>query len=117
MPHSLSPEAEASPSGDVQMESVTVDRESQRTEGDIPMAEASPPAVEDLDNDVKLDIKLDIKPEIKLDELFADVDSDEEFPSSAVVKDEPSSPSEPFSPLECVPFQVVKQAVSAVTNR
>lgn len=111
MPHSLSPEADAPPSADVQMDSVTVNGDSQPADGDIPMAEPSPPAVEDVDNDVRLDIKLDIKPEIKLDELFADVDSDEEFPSSADVKDEPSSPSEPLPSLGCVLSHALKQVL------
>ncbi len=41
------------------------------------------------------------KGDVKLDELFADVDSDEEFPSSAPVKAEPrsSSPAGPASPM------------------
>jgi DNA primase small subunit len=41
------------------------------------------------------------KGDVKLDELFADVDSDDEFPSSAPVKPEPrsSSPAGPASPM------------------
>ena len=41
-----------------------------------------------------------VKKEVKLEDLFADVDSDEEFPSSAPVKDAPSSsPQRAASPM------------------
>jgi len=46
-------------------------------------------------------VKLEIKPELKLEDLFADMDSDDEFPSSTVlqnVKGE-SSPEAPSSPV------------------
>jgi DNA primase small subunit len=47
-----------------------------------------------------LDIKLDIKGEVKLEDLFADIESDDEFPSSIGqnVKVE-SSPEVPSSPV------------------
>ncbi len=38
------------------------------------------------------------KSDVKLDELFANDDSDDEFPSSAPVKAAPSSPQGPASP-------------------
>lgn len=48
--------------------------------GETPAADAVPP-----------------KKEVKLEDLFADVDSDEEFPSSAPVKHEDPSSSSPTS--------------------
>lgn len=39
------------------------------------------------------------KEDVKLEQLFDDVDSDEEFPSSAPVKAAPSSPQAPASPM------------------
>ena len=39
------------------------------------------------------------KEDVKLEQLFDDVDSDEEFPSSAPVKVAPSSPQAPASPM------------------
>lgn len=42
------------------------------------------------------------KEDVKLDQLFADVDSDEEFPSSAPVKEARSSPQPPASPVYVV---------------
>lgn len=46
-------------------------------------------------------IKDEVKSEFKLEDLFADIDSDEEFPSSAVqdIKVAPSSPEEPVLSL------------------
>lgn len=42
----------------------------------------------------------DIKQDVKLEDLFADVESDEEFPSSNVQDDKiPSSPEVPTSPM------------------
>lgn len=49
---------------------------------------------------VQSEVKLEVKPEVKLEELFADVESDEEFPSSTN-KDikASSSPEAPSSPV------------------
>ncbi|TVY46874.1 DNA primase small subunit [Lachnellula occidentalis] len=45
-------------------------------------------------------VKEESKPEVKLEDLFADVESDEEFPSSAAPNVKPSSPLEaPSSPV------------------
>jgi len=46
-------------------------------------------------------IKDEVKSEFKLESLFADIDSDDEFPSSAVedTKVAPSSPEEPIPTL------------------
>jgi DNA primase small subunit len=56
-----------------------------------------------------LDIKLEMKPELKLEDLFADVESDDEFGSSAAmpnVKGE-SSPEAPASPMFVLPSPYV----------
>lgn len=60
-------------------------------DGDVPMEEAGQSPVANGEHSPKKDVKLD--------ELFADVDSDDEFPSSRP-QDEPSSssPSAPSSP-------------------
>ena len=45
-------------------------------------------------------VKEESKSEVKLEDLFADVESDEEFPSSAALNVKPSSPPEaPSSPV------------------
>jgi DNA primase small subunit len=44
-------------------------------------------------------IKTEVKAEVKLEDLFADVESDEEFPSSNIDAKVSSSPEAPASPL------------------
>ncbi|CAJ2509242.1 Uu.00g142680.m01.CDS01 [Anthostomella pinea] len=91
MPHSVS----NSPPND--MEQIMGDAspqngDSQTTDNDIPMAEAeeTPTAT---DGDEKKDVKLE--------DLFADVDSDDEFPSSKPAETKPSSsPEAPSSPMD-----------------
>ncbi len=47
-----------------------------------------------------LEVKDEIKSEVKLEDLFADIESDEEFPSSTgQVTKLPSSPEAPPSPM------------------
>lgn len=79
MPHSVSPEPEPPIQSEIQMEEPSVENgNSQHTEGedDIPMAdvgtESGPPPTEPSES----------KKEVKLEDLFADIDEDEEFPSS-----------------------------------
>ncbi|RYO88305.1 hypothetical protein DL762_003802 [Monosporascus cannonballus] len=97
MPHSVTPHSESPPNSAEQTmaEARTTNAQngdSQNTdeERDITMAEpdALPAAAEPED-----------KQEVKLEDLFADVDSDEEFPSSRVEDNKlPSSPVAPSSP-------------------
>ena len=113
MPHSVSPEDPASPGQDVVVEEPKTDDvetlESENTavadsigpigksqasdDQDMTMADAG--AVEE-----KIAIKVETTAEVKLEDLFADMDSDEEFPSSTgqVVKIS-SSPEAPASPV------------------
>lgn len=63
---------------------------------DVTMGEA------DADADVEAEAKTncDEKKDVKLEDLFADADSDEEFPSSRPAQVKPSSsPAAPSSPL------------------
>ncbi len=97
MPHSESPEPKSPQNADVHLEDVPLgdpalpNGDSQVSDGDV--------AMEDAGDAAALPVKKEVK-EVKLDELFVDVDSDEEFPSSRP-KDEPtsSSPEAPSSPL------------------
>ncbi|KAH9906060.1 prim-pol domain-containing protein [Xylariomycetidae sp. FL2044] len=95
MPHSVTARSEGSPSGaeeTTMAETQTLNGDSQATDNDITMAEpqALPTAS---DNEEKKDVKLE--------DLFADVDSDDEFPSSKPVEDKmSSSPLAPSSPVD-----------------
>lgn len=84
MPHSVSPEANSPPNttgitDNAMVDSTVPEDVTQVTDGDVAMeeAEAPAPAAEE-------------KSEVKLDDLFADADSDDEFPSSRL-QDAPSS--------------------------
>jgi DNA primase small subunit len=113
MPHSVSPEDPVSPDQNATIEEPKTENvETQESEGtavadsvgligesqasddqDITMADAG--AVEE-----KTPIKVEATAEVKLEDLFADMDSDEEFPSSTGqdVKIS-SSPEAPASPV------------------
>ncbi|TDZ53322.1 DNA primase small subunit [Colletotrichum trifolii] len=87
MPHSISSEAKSPSTAAIPQEAMADSPvppdASQATDGDVAMAEADAPAVAAPEEEKK---------EVKLDDLFADVDSDEEFPSSRP-HDTPSSRS------------------------
>lgn len=95
MPHSVSPEADSS---NAAAEETMVDAPApvndgvgQGTDDDITMAETNviPAAANGED-----------KKDVKLEDLFADVESDDEFPSSRPLKDEfSSSPAAAASPM------------------
>lgn len=94
MPHSISPnpikdeqmDADAGIPGDAAPAKTPTDDDVDMN--DEPQAEAPPAGQAE-----------EVKKEVKLDELFADEDSDEEFPSSAPVKREgASSPARAASP-------------------
>ncbi|KAI0475441.1 prim-pol domain-containing protein [Xylariaceae sp. FL0804] len=98
MPHSVSPESKSPPnpaSEDAMADAPPAqDDESQNSEPDVPMAEAdseanaaAPPAPIS-----------DDKKDVKLEDLFADVGSDDEFPSSRPGEEKPSSPPVAPSP-------------------
>jgi len=110
MPHSITPEEDASHDQDmaIDIEATNVESEfSQATlaaedevqdgevsDQDITMAD---PVMERESKEQKL-VKTEEKSEVKLEELFADVESDEEFPSSAPdpkVEDSPEAPASP----------------------
>ncbi|KAI1102155.1 prim-pol domain-containing protein [Jackrogersella minutella] len=94
MPHSVSPDADSQ--NNVTEETMTdapvQNGEDQATDGDIAMAET---------NAVPVATKVEDTKDVKLEELFADVDSDEEFPSSRPGVDKfSSSPAAAASPFE-----------------
>ncbi|KAI1080995.1 prim-pol domain-containing protein [Whalleya microplaca] len=94
MPHSVSPEGN-SPSNapeETMADAPAPNGDSQPADDDITMAEtdALPAAA-----------KEEEKKEVKLEDLFADVDSDDEFPSSRPGEDKfTSSPQAPASPID-----------------
>ena len=113
MPHSVSPKDPASPDEDaIVPEPKTENVDTQESEGtavadsigpieenhasddqDMMMADAG--AVEE-----KMPVKIEATAEVKLEDLFADMDSDEEFPSSTGQDVKTSnSPEAPASPL------------------
>jgi DNA primase small subunit len=113
MPHSVSPEDLASPDQNVVIEEPQTENvETQESKGtafadsigpigesqtsddqDMTMADAG--AVED-----KTPVKVETTAEVKLEDLFADMDSDEEFPSSTGQDMKiSSSPEAPASPV------------------
>lgn len=106
MPHSLSPSS-SNAAGVVKDEPVdggagisdsvaTAETAATTADGDVDMNEAEAEAEAEAPSAGQTEEK---KKEVKLDELFADVDSDDEFPSSAPVKREGvSSPVRPSSP-------------------
>lgn len=110
MPHSIPDDNMSSPRGVVKDEPM----EDTAIPSEITDANKDNSHV-DVDTDVDIDIDIDmeggstqeeapaaVKKEVKLDELFADVESDDEFPSSAPVAKDPvsSSPSAaPASPM------------------
>jgi DNA primase small subunit len=106
MPHSISPESSAP-----QSEKHTMDDIEQNDDNAAQVnADANPAEqAEDDDNDVAMAesemeakpvAEIPIKPEVKLEDLFADFESDDEFPESSS-KDikVTSSPQEPTSPV------------------
>ncbi|KAI0845035.1 prim-pol domain-containing protein [Daldinia vernicosa] len=94
MPHSISPETDnQNPTVEETMaDAPTRADESQDNDDDITMAEA---------NALPVPVKEEDKKDVKLDELFADVDSDDEFPSSRPAENKfSSSPEAPTSPID-----------------
>ncbi len=99
MPHSISPAANSPSASSADMEdaapvgdtNLALDSDAAMEESSIPQAEPAEPA-EPKDQGSKK--------EVKLDELFADVDSDDEFPSARGQDDAASSsPEAPSSPV------------------
>ncbi|KAI2635748.1 prim-pol domain-containing protein [Hypomontagnella submonticulosa] len=93
MPHSVSPEADGQDIVEETMPDVPAQNgDSQATGDDIAMADAKA---------LPTDTNEEVKKEVKLDELFADVDSDDEFPSSRPGEAKfSSSPGAPASPMD-----------------
>lgn len=93
MPHSVSPEANspntATVPDETMADSPVPNGTSQATEDDVAMAEADAPATAPPEE----------KKEVKLEELFADADSDDEFPSSRPQDTPTSSSPEIATPL------------------
>ncbi|KAH7382814.1 hypothetical protein BKA64DRAFT_606736 [Cadophora sp. MPI-SDFR-AT-0126] len=120
MPHSISPEepsnTDASPSVEVDAgkeETHTTDstmtqettengnsQDSEAADQDMAMADLS-----GTEKGLEAPVKLEMKPEVKLEDLFADMDSDEEFPSSTGqnLKITSSPPEAPPSPVHIGP--------------
>lgn len=97
MPHSVSPEPTPDSAHTEAMETGEIvagqDPSQDSEDRDMTMVEA--------DADIEGDEQVAVKSEVKLEELFADVESDEEFPSSTVHDNTKvsSSPEAPASPL------------------
>tara|TARA_R110002060_G_scaffold15581_13_gene21762 strand:+ start:1221 stop:1556 length:336 start_codon:yes stop_codon:yes gene_type:complete len=111
MPHSVSPEepsnADASPSAVAEIS--TIDAMTQETSTENGNSQDSEAADHDMtmadvagtDTIPGALVKPEIKSEVKLEDLFADMDSDEEFPSSTgqKLKITSSPPEAPPSPV------------------
>ncbi|OTB01973.1 hypothetical protein M426DRAFT_323058 [Hypoxylon sp. CI-4A] len=88
MPHSVSPEANTNNTVEETMaDTPTQNDDSQTADNDITMAET---------NALPIDSKEEDKKDVKLEDLFDDVDSDDEFPSSRPVDKFSSSPAAPL---------------------
>jgi DNA primase small subunit len=115
MPHSVSPEdpsapdqdamiAEAETGGETQTTDQTMVDDAETRNGDSQIHNAADQDMEMEDAGVEGEevpqIKSEAKHEVKLEDLFADMESDEEFPSSTgqIVKAE-GSPEAPSSPM------------------
>jgi len=113
MPHSISPEESASPDADAIIgEPKPENIELQESDGTVAADSMGPieqsQASDDQDMTMsdagaveeKMPIKVEATAEVKLEDLFADMDSDEEFPSSTGQDVKTSnSPEAPASPL------------------
>lgn len=117
MPHSVSPENASNPDPNIPAEADTDKGETQTTESTLTQETAAENGntqeSESADQDMtmadvagaettpKAPVKPEIAPEIKLEDLFADMDSDEEFPSSTGqnLKITSSPPEAPLSPM------------------
>lgn len=117
MPHSVLPEDASTPDQDTFIaDAETNPGESQTTEGiltaDTAAVNEDSQASDAMDQDMtmvdagvegeeipQVAVKAEEKPEVKLEDLFADMESDEEFPSSdiknAKVSTSPEAPSSP----------------------
>jgi len=113
MPHSVSPEDPASPDQGAAIEETRIDDvETQESEGTAVADSVGPLGESQVSDDQDMTmadagaveetrpVKVETATEVKLEDLFADMDSDEEFPSSTVqdVKIS-SSPDAPASPV------------------
>jgi DNA primase small subunit len=111
MPHSITPEEDISYDQDMAIDIEATNVESEFTQAmltvedevqdggvsdqDITMAD---PVAERESKEQKL-VKVEERSEVKLEDLFADVESDEEFPSSAPGPKLEDSPETPASPV------------------
>ena len=111
MPHSVSPDQGAiddsetnTQNADTQMTDRAMAADAARQNGESQPLEASDQDMTMADvgvqgADVPEFVKAEFKPEVKLEDLFADADSDDEFPSSAgqdiKVSSSPEAPSSP----------------------
>lgn len=78
MPHSIKPEPEVPITGEVDMEEVPISNG--ESQDDVDMTDAVPePAAATAGNNTTQETKS----EVKLDDLFAHVESDDEFPTSS----------------------------------
>ncbi|KAI0114236.1 prim-pol domain-containing protein [Hypoxylon sp. NC0597] len=93
MPHSVSPEADSQNTitEETMTDAAPPNGDNEAAGNDITMAET---------NALPVVIKEEDKKDVKLEDLFADVDSDDEFPSSRPAEDKfSSSPAAPASPF------------------
>jgi DNA primase small subunit len=100
MPHSISPEAQPAEGSitDVELDigAITTDTDNQQDCEDHEMTMEN--AI--IEGNMTESPKTEVKKEVKLEDLFADIDSDEEFPSSDTLDIKTSSsPEAPASPV------------------
>lgn len=108
MPHSLSPEKSGSTDqdamatdteksvGEVQPTVAAATTDTQTLDGDSQNSENTDQDTTMVDNEASAVV---VKDEVRLEDLFADIDSDEEFPSSTGNMKVTSSPQAPESPM------------------
>jgi len=102
MPHSVSPEVQE-PDGEPMATDVEVSQDDSKQEeedqdDDMAMVEAIDEAAPVVNNSAA--VKVEEKQEVKLEDLFADIESDEEFTSSNAEDTKvSSSPEAPASPM------------------
>jgi DNA primase small subunit len=117
MPHSISPDESKIPDQDAMLETETDNGDTQTSDGTM-IADSEAQNIESQTSDAvdqdmamadvgvqgaqvpEVTVKIEIQSEVKLEDLFADVDSDDEFPSSTGrnIKTS-SSPEAPSSPV------------------
>jgi DNA primase small subunit len=99
MPHSISPETQPAEGADIELDTgmITADTDNQREDCEDHEMTTENAIIESNMIDSP---NIELKKEVKLEDLFADIDSDEEFPSSDTLDIKTSSsPEAPAPPV------------------